>query len=111
MLAVAFTFLVTILSYTQWFSQNSLPTGNHLRLVKFKSKTTGWAVRGSLVSLIVYDILGNEIAKLVNEEKQPGSYEVEFVGRNGVSTQPSGVYYYQLKAGQYIETKKMVFLK
>ena len=59
------------------------------------------------VSLKVYDVLGNEIATLVNEEKPAGSYEVEFKG-TGL---PSGIYFYQLKANSYIETKKMVLLK
>ena len=59
------------------------------------------------VILKVYDVLGNEIATLVNESKTPGSYEVEFNAKN----LPSGVYFYQLQAGQFIETKKMVLLK
>ena len=59
------------------------------------------------VILKVYDVLGNEIATLVNESKTAGSYEVEFDG----SKIPSGIYFYQLKAGQFIETKKMVLLK
>jgi hypothetical protein len=59
------------------------------------------------VTLKVYDILGNEIATLVNEEKPAGEYEVEFNGSN----LPSGIYFYQLKAEQYSETKKMILLK
>jgi len=64
---------------------------------------------GSLqfVTLKVYDVLGREVAMLVNEEKQAGEYEVEFNAAN----LPSGIYFYQLKAGQYSETKKMVLLK
>ncbi len=57
--------------------------------------------------LKVYDVLGNEIATLVNEEKPAGSYEVEF----NASSLPSGVYFYQLQAGNFVETKKMVLLK
>jgi hypothetical protein len=63
--------------------------------------------QSQLVTLKVYDILGNEIATLVNEEKSAGSYEVEF----NASNLPSGIYFYQLKAGQYSETKKMILLK
>jgi hypothetical protein len=59
------------------------------------------------VTLKVYDILGNEIATLVNEEKQPGIYEVEFDATDFTS----GIYFYQLKAGNYLETRKMVMLK
>jgi hypothetical protein len=60
-----------------------------------------------VVSLKVYDILGNEIATLVNEEKPAGEYEVEFNGE-GLS---SGMYFYTLKAGEFSETKKMILLK
>ena len=63
--------------------------------------------RGGLVTVKVYDVLGNEIATLVNEEKQPGTYEVEF-DRSGL---PSGLYFYRLKADSFIETKKMILLK
>jgi len=67
------------------------------------------------VSLKIYDVLGREIATLVNEEKPAGEYEVEFNG----SVLPSGIYFYQLKAGDpstssgqvYTETRKMVLLK
>jgi hypothetical protein len=63
-------------------------------------------VRGQ-VSLKVYDILGNEVATLVNEEKSAGIYEVNF---NAVNL-PSGVYFYRIKAGDFIQTKKMILLK
>jgi len=64
-------------------------------------------VRGGFVTLKVYDILGNEIATLVNEELSPGEYEVEF----NASTLPSGIYFYTLAAGSFIQTKKMLLLK
>ena len=66
------------------------------------------------VTLKVYDLLGREIATLVNVEKPAGEYEVEFnaASHSGeVRNLPSGIYFYQLKAGQYVETKKMVLLK
>ena len=59
------------------------------------------------VTLKVYDLLGSEVATLVNEEKPDGEYEVEF-DATGLS---SGIYFYQLKAGQFSETKKMVLLR
>ncbi len=59
------------------------------------------------VTLRVYDVLGNEIANLVNEELSAGEYEVEFKGE--VLT--SGIYFYQIKAGNYIGAKKMVLMK
>jgi hypothetical protein len=55
----------------------------------------------------VFDALGNEVATLVNEYKPAGRYEIEF----NASSLPSGVYFYQLKAGDYIDTKKMILLK
>jgi Tol biopolymer transport system component len=61
----------------------------------------------SNVTLKVYDLLGDEVATLINEEKPGGEYEVEF----NAASLPSGVYYYQLKAGEYVNTKKMVLLK
>jgi len=59
------------------------------------------------VSLKVYDVLGNEVATLVNDKKPAGSYTVEF---NGTGL-PSGIYFYQLRAGDFVETKKMVLLR
>jgi hypothetical protein len=62
------------------------------------------------VTLKVYDILGNEIATLVSEEKPAGEYEVEFNVGQTISLS-SGIYFYQLKAGSFVETKKMILLK
>ena len=61
----------------------------------------------SFVTIKVYDVLGNEIATIVNEEKTIGSYEVEF----DASELTSGIYFYQLKAEDFIETKKMILIK
>jgi hypothetical protein len=63
------------------------------------------------VRLIVYDILGNEVTTLVNEQKEPGYYEVEFSATGGATQFASGVYIYRLQAGNYISTKKMMVLK
>ncbi len=63
------------------------------------------------VLLRVYDILGNEIATLVNEEKFPGTYEVEFISSSGIRNLASGIYYYRLQAGSFNETKKMILIK
>ncbi|HSP88659.1 MAG TPA: T9SS type A sorting domain-containing protein, partial [Ignavibacteriaceae bacterium] len=59
------------------------------------------------VSLKVYDVLGREIATLVNEEKPAGSYEVEF----NATSLSSGIYFYELKAGNFIQTRKMILIK
>jgi len=61
----------------------------------------------SFVTIKIYGVLGNEVATLVNEEKPAGSYEVEFDGAN----LPSGIYFYQIRDGNFVETKKMVLLK
>jgi immune inhibitor A len=59
------------------------------------------------VKLVVYDILGKEVAVLVNEKKSPGQYEVRFDGA-GLA---SGVYVYRLVAGKYVEAKRMLLVK
>jgi hypothetical protein len=61
----------------------------------------------SFVSLKVYDILGNEVATLVNEDKQAGSYEVQFVAA-GLT---SGIYFYKIMADNFVQTRKMILLK
>ncbi|QQS38040.1 MAG: T9SS type A sorting domain-containing protein [Ignavibacteriales bacterium] len=58
-------------------------------------------------SLKVFDVLGNEIITLVNEHKLPGVYEVDFYGEN----LSSGIYFYRLQSGDFIDTKKMVLIK
>ena len=64
------------------------------------------------VTIKVYDVLGNEVATLVNEEKPAGEYEVEFsLGRDSSPDIASGIYFYTLKAGNIVETKKMILLK
>jgi photosystem II stability/assembly factor-like uncharacterized protein len=61
----------------------------------------------SFVTIKIYDVLGNEIETLVNEEKATGTYELTWFAEQ----LPSGIYFYRLQAGSFIETKKMVFLK
>ena len=61
----------------------------------------------SNVMLKIYDILGNEVTTLINEEKKPGYYEVEF----DASNYASGVYIYRLQSSSYVSTKKMIVLK
>ena len=59
------------------------------------------------VKLAVYDLLGREVAVLVNETTPPGTYQVRFDG-TGL---PSGVYFYRLQAGSYVETRKMMLVR
>jgi len=62
---------------------------------------------GQIVRLVIYDILGREVAILLNQQLRPGSYDVSFDGTN----YPSGVYFYKIKAGDFVETRKMVLIK
>jgi arabinoxylan arabinofuranohydrolase len=59
------------------------------------------------MSLKVFDVLGNEVAILVNEEKEPGTYKVKFDASNFTS----GVYFYRIEAGEYIAVKKLILMK
>jgi hypothetical protein len=74
---------------------------NPITTIKYQIPEAG------IVSLKIYDILGRDIATLVNEEKPAGFYEYDF----NASDLSSGVYLYQLKAGSYVESKKMLLLK
>lgn len=73
--------------------------------------------KSSFTNLKVYDVLGREVATLVNEEKPAGTYEVTWNTVNlpsGVSAKggyASGVYFYQLKAGDFTQTKKLILMK
>lgn len=86
---------------TYYLSQNYPNPFNPTTKIKWELKADGH------VSLVVFDELGNEVAKLVNEEKPAGSYEIEF----NASSLASGVYYYKITAGNFVETKKMILMK
>jgi hypothetical protein len=66
---------------------------------------------GSWQTLKVYDILGNEVATLVNENRNAGNYEIDFQSSVGRRQLANGVYFYQLRVGDFVETKKMILLK
>jgi hypothetical protein len=82
-------------------SQNYPNPFNPSTLISFSIPTSGF------ITLKVYDVLGNEVATLVNEEKQPGVYEITWNAEN-IS---SGIYLYQLKAGNFTQTKKLILMK
>jgi hypothetical protein len=65
----------------------------------------------SVVTLKVYDILGREVSTLINEEKPAGIYTIEFSPSKVGRSITSGIYFYTLKAGNYVSTKKLVLLK
>lgn len=93
-------------------NKNNIP-GNYDLLQNFPnpfnpSTTIKYSIpKSSFVSLKILDILGKEIQTIVNEEKQPGNYEVKFDGSNLAS----GIYLYQLKVADFVETKKMILLR
>ncbi len=60
-----------------------------------------------LVTLRIFDVLGNEVKTLVNEEQEAGVYRLEF----NASFFASGIYFYTLNAGEFVSTKKMILLK
>ena len=68
-------------------------------------------LKTSFVTLKVYNELGEEITRLVNEEKRAGNYTVEFSSTQGNKVLPSGIYIYTITAGNYTESKKMIILK
>ncbi len=74
--------------------------------IKYSISNEGTSLM-KFVQLKVYDILGREVATLVNKEQPPGNYQVSFDG----SKLSSGVYYYRIQAGNFIQTKKMILMK
>jgi len=80
---------------------------NPLTKIKFTIPVAPSGVEGSFVTLKVNDVLGNEVVTLIREEKPVGSYEVEFNGKQLTS----GIYFYTLRAGSFVETKKMILIK
>ncbi len=92
--------------YNYSLSQNYPNPFNPSTIIEFRISDFGF------VSLKVYDILGNEIATLVNQELSPGVYDIEFdLGASHRLALTSGIYFYQLKAGNFIQTKKMLIVK
>jgi uncharacterized Ntn-hydrolase superfamily protein len=86
----------------------SVPASVMLNSFQHLNSETPNQVRGDyFVTLKIYDVLGNEVATLVNEEKSAGSYEVEF----NAAGLTSGIYFYKISAGGFVETKKMIYLK
>lgn len=69
----------------------------------------------SLVTLKIFDVLGKEVATLINEERSPGRYAIKFDATNNLqlttNSLPSGVYFYQLRTEKFVETKKFILTK
>jgi hypothetical protein len=87
--------------FTYNLGQNYPNPFNPITVIKYQLAKPGF------VTISIYNMLGMQIAKLVNEEKSAGSYDVSFEA-NGLS---SGVYFYKLQSETYVETKKMVLMK
>jgi Secretion system C-terminal sorting domain len=81
--------------------QNHPNPFNPTTTIKFQIQNAG------LVSLIVYDILGNKVATLVNEKKEPGNYNISY----NASNLSSGTYIYQLRMDGFVQTKKLILIK
>ena len=93
-------------------SNNSLPINynlfqNYPNPFNPNTKIIWLSPVGSWQTIKVFDVLGNEVATLVDEYKPAGTYEVEF----NASQLSSGVYFYQLSIDDFIQTKKMVLMK
>ena len=87
---------------TQYSLKQNYPNPfNPITRISWQCSSDGWQ------TLKIYNALGNEIETLVNEKRPAGNYEIEFNAKNLTS----GVYFYTLKAGLYIQTKKMILLK
>jgi hypothetical protein len=88
-------------------NQNYPNPFNPTTKIKFSVPLTKGGDRGLSVILKIFDVLGKEVAILVNQQLQPGTYEVEW----NASDYSSGVYYYRITAGDFSEVKKMIILK
>jgi photosystem II stability/assembly factor-like uncharacterized protein len=89
-------------------SQNYPNPFNPVTNIKYSiPNVTLSGIEGSRVQLKVFNVLGNEIATLVDEYKPAGKYKITWDATN----QPSGIYFYQLKAGDYTSVKKMILMK
>jgi hypothetical protein len=89
------------LSYDYELNQNYPNPFNPTTTIDYSIKSAG------LVTLRVYDMLGTEVASLVNELKDAGNYSITF----DASNRPSGIYFYNLTSGNFVATKKLILLK
>ena len=97
---------------TQYFLEQNFPNPfNPTTVINYQVPTTNH------VSLTVSDVLGREVAVLVNEEQSSGKHSITFSAKGGSasggngSSLSSGLYFYQLRTGSIIETKRMVLMK
>jgi len=101
-------FILQYLLPTEYKLEQNYPNPfNPTTKIRYSIPNVGMGLAPSVVTLKIYDILGNEVIALVNEQKEPGYYEIEF----NASQYASGVYLYRLQAGSFVSTKKMLMLK
>ena len=74
---------------------------NPVTVIRYSLPARGW------VTLTIYDVLGREVARLVDELQDAGYRSVEW----DAGSRPSGVYFYRLQAGAFVETKKLVLMR
>jgi hypothetical protein len=91
----------TLLPSTYFLSQNYPNPFNPSTVIKYQ------VPQNSFVNISVYDLLGNKISTLVNQDKAAGSYELKF----DASNLPSGIYFYTIQTGSFTQTKKMILMK
>ena len=99
----------TVIPRQYYLSQNYPNPFNPTTKIKFDiaQHTRYSLLGGDRVSLKVYDIMGREVATLVNEQLSPGTYSVDW----NASSFPSGIYFYKIISGDFTETKRMIFIK
>ncbi|MDP2365849.1 MAG: choice-of-anchor Q domain-containing protein, partial [Ignavibacteria bacterium] len=106
----AYEYLSTTSVDDETLPQNFVLHQNYPNPFNPSTKISWQSPVGSHQTLKIYDILGNEITTLVDEYKPAGSYEVEFNVAQ-ISNLSSGMYFYRLQAGNYVESKKMLLQK
>ena len=77
----------------------------------FEGRRSGLTEGKGDVKLVVFDVLGQQVAELVNQQLSPGTYEVEWSANGGAAEYPSGIYFYTLKTESFSQTKRMVLVK
>jgi hypothetical protein len=121
------SYRLTCVIYTAWINAGGSPSriseSNNNLLSDFtlyqnypnpfnpSTKISWQSPIGSWQILKVFDVLGREVATLVDEYRDAGSYEVEFNLASSMKNPTSGIYFYQLKVGEFVEGKKMLLLK
>jgi len=103
---VGINFISGVIPESYSLQQNYPNPFNPVTKIKFDVPSDAKSQQSN-VKMTVFDVMGREVMTIVNEKLSPGSYEADFDGSNF----PSGIYFYKLEAGSFVETKRMVLLK